>query len=199
MTEMMITRREARKKWERTTSARHTFRLHDFQGYILEVEDLHFHHDSAVLLPDYKADDSSTTSMGHERITGLAVLCACYHHVERNPAQKILIAGHTDTTGKDKYNLKLSQLRAEGVLYALTGDRERWAEVCQQKHKAEDYQQILKWLAHSRGWDCYPGKVDDLLGPKTRQAIKAFQKRYNEESEPQISHFYTGASFTLNL
>lgn len=185
MAETVFTWREADKKWERETGAKHTFRLQSFRGHVLEVEDVHFHHDSAVLLPDYQHSGASTGEEDH--INGLAVLTACYRHAKRNPAQKILIAGHTDTSGGADYNLTLSQLRADNVLAALQGDRDLWVSISHQKHKVEDYQQILKWASVTRGWNCDPGPVNNVHGPQTGAAVKSFQKSYNQEFHATIA------------
>lgn len=188
MTETLVTRRQAREKADRLTGALHVFRLRPRKALVLEVEDLHFHHDSAVLLPDYEVTQHVPDGAGHQdRITGLAVLRACYLHAKKNPAQKTLVTGHTDTTGAASYNLTLSQMRADHVLYALLGERDKWAQIAQDKHKVEDYQLILKWIARVNGWDCDPGPVDNQRGPKTQAATKKFQQTYNKEFKASIA------------
>lgn len=112
--------------------------------YILELEDVLFHFDSPVLLPDTTATGNGTAQQ--QRINGLAVLRTCYDHAETHTNQKLLIAGHTDTTGSEAYNIELSQMRADNVLFALLGDRDRWVEISNRKHQVEDYQQILKCI-----------------------------------------------------
>lgn len=188
MAETLVTRRQAREKAERPTGALHVFRLRPRKALVLEVEDLHFHHDSAVLLPDYEAAPNAPDGTGHQdRVTGLAVLRACYLHAKKNPAQKTIITGHTDTTGAASYNLGLSQMRADNVLYVLLGERDKWAKIAQDKHKVEDYQLILKWIARVNGWDCDPGPVDNQAGPQTQGATKKFQQRYNQEFNASIA------------
>lgn len=188
MAETLVTRRQAREKADRLTGALHVFRLRPRRAFVLEIEDLHFHHDSAVLLPDYEATQSAPDGAGHQdRITGLAVLRACYLHAKKNPAQKTIITGHTDTTGAASYNVTLSQMRADNVLYALLGERDKWAQIAQDKHKVEDYQLILKWIARVNGWDCDPGPVDNQSGPQTRGATKKFQQTYNIEFKASIA------------
>jgi hypothetical protein len=48
-----ITRRDHTEILRRPTTETHPFRLQPFRAYLLEVEDEHFHHESAVLLPNY--------------------------------------------------------------------------------------------------------------------------------------------------
>jgi hypothetical protein len=176
------------------TGERHTIILTGFEGSILEMEDLHFHHDSAVLLPDPSCDDGDSDdddgdasddgdpTLPQQRITGLAVLRACYVFAADNPAQRMLIAGHADSSGGSAdYNFRISKLRANNVLCALTGDRVGWVKIADKKHKVEDYQQILLWASYAYGWDCNPGAIDDKAGPITEAAVRGFQKRYNVE------------------
>jgi hypothetical protein len=143
------------------------------------MEDVHFHHDSAVMLPDYESCDPLPDAPDEERITALTVMSAFYLHASKHPEQKILITGHADTSGSASYNVQLTEMRANNVWYALSGNRQAWVKSSEQKHKVEDYQQILKWISRVRGWDCDPGKVDNQL--------KAFQQRYNEEFEAEIA------------
>src|SRR5512141_2263252 len=67
-----------------------------FVGHILEMEDINFHLDSAVLLPDYGAEAPKTGTPDQNRITGLGVLYACYKHAAAHQDQPLLVAGHTD-------------------------------------------------------------------------------------------------------
>ena len=106
------------------------------EGLILEMEDVNFHFDSPILLPEPRCDAAETTP-GADRVTGLAVLRACYLHVQDNPAHKLLIAGHTDTVGEAGYNLGLSQRRADNVLRMLAGNRDDWARISNQKYRSK--------------------------------------------------------------
>jgi hypothetical protein len=175
-----ITRRQHGESFQRPTTEPNEFRLTPFRGYVLEVEDVHFHHDSSVLLPDY-ADTPDPA-----RITALAVIGSAYEHAGENPSQQLLIAGHTDTSGQAGYNVGLSQKRANSVLYVLLGDRDSWVSLCKEKHKVEDYQQIVKWASWTYGWNCDPGAIDNVHGGQTTAAVKSFQKNYNETFEQSI-------------
>ena len=157
-----------------------------FSGHILEMEDINFYLDSAVLLPDYGPDAPQPGTADQNRITGLGVLYACYKQAVTYPDQALLVAGHTDRSGPSAYNLALSELRAQNVLAVLKGDREAWAAISQGRHKVEDYQQILKWIAYTWEWNCDPGEKTGKDNEQTRTAIENFQRQYNIELDAFI-------------
>jgi hypothetical protein len=147
---------------------------------VVEMEDLHFHHDSAVVLP-WRCGENESTTDASERLTGLAVIAAALRNAKDNPRCKLLLAGHADSSGGPKYNRKLSATRAEATRALLEGAKDDWAKACVKHQKVEDLQQALVWVAEVHGWPCHPGRVDKDLGPKTKAARRAFRKRYNEE------------------
>lgn len=180
--------------------------LKKIEVHILEMEDVLFHHNSAVMMPENPAGESSqdgteddltdpddtTVREGQEQVTGIKALALVFKQFEFDPTNKIVIAGHTDTSGQAKYNFELSEFRAQSVLFLLTGEREKWAENSYKKQKIEDYQQILKYIFKTRGWPCDPGNIDDDWGTNTRQATENFINRYNSEyadkQNPPASH-----------
>jgi outer membrane protein OmpA-like peptidoglycan-associated protein len=151
---------------------------------VIEMEDAHFHFDSAVMLPVPPSAEGDGDDA--DAITGIAVLATCLQFIADNPSSKLLVAGHTDTSGDAGYNLALSKLRADNVLHALVGNREEWTKVSDKKHQVRDVQLILKWAADEFDYPCDPGAVDGIEGPKTVQGIRAFQETYNEEFEESI-------------
>jgi outer membrane protein OmpA-like peptidoglycan-associated protein len=157
---------------------------------IIEVEDTLYHHDSAVLLPDQPAgpssEDGEEPSEETEQITGITVISSIYNFMELNPEKKLIIAGHTDTSGRERYNFELSSLRGKSVLYLMEGNKDGWAQNSDNKNKVEDYQQILKHYWRLWGWNCDPGNIDNVLGPNTREATRNFQERYNTEFSESI-------------
>jgi len=185
MPETKITRRDFDQTWSKKTTLTHRFTVKKFRGFVLEMEDIHFHHDSAVLLPDYTSESELNPTVD-DRITSLAVIAACYQHAKKFPTRKLFIPGHTDTTGAAGYNIELSQMRADNVFAVLTGDKDAWVAIALKKHKVEDYQLILKWLDAWREWDCDPGDIDNIQGPDTKNATLAFQQRYNQEWNASI-------------
>jgi hypothetical protein len=165
--------------------------------YILEMEDVLFHHNSAVMMPQAPAgassqdgtEDDATDPMdaiireGQESVTGIRALGLVFRQLEYAPDNKLIVVGHTDTSGQAGYNFDLSDLRAQNVLYLLTGERDEWADVCYGKQKVEDYQQILKYcFTHpERQWPCDPGDINNVWGPSTRNGIEVFIERYNRD------------------
>ena len=110
-----ITRRDGGKDFQRATGDIHPFQLVGFHGMVLEVEDVHFHFDSAVLMPDFADCDQVVDEADRNRVTGLAAIRAAYRHAKANPGQKMIVTGHTDRSGSADYNLKLSEQRGDSV------------------------------------------------------------------------------------
>jgi hypothetical protein len=172
---------------------------------VFELDDVRFHHGSAVVLPD-PPDDVNVPTGDHEprpTITSLVVLAECLKHAAANPEQRLLITGHADTSGDVQYNVTLTERRGDATLALLIGDRDKFVTTAKDKHKTEDVQHILHWLARDWGWDCAPGKIDDQKGSKTDAAIKAFKHQYNAEfgrsipEDSQIDGELWGAVFDV--
>jgi outer membrane protein OmpA-like peptidoglycan-associated protein len=115
-----------------------------------------------------------------------AVLKQVMDHAAAHPSQKLLIVGHTDLTGSGAYNQSLSERRARTVFAALTVGRDRagaiaaWNEIRQSRPAGQlpsvrdnwdlrEAQHMLQDLGF------YPGGVDGLDGPLTRDAIQAYR------------------------
>jgi hypothetical protein len=186
MADDVLTRRLHGQPIDRPTTVENVIQLQPFQGYILEVRDEHFHHDSPVLLPDYPAEDPPPGGAAADPSVGIAVLAECLRHSHAFPNQKLLVAGHADTSGPDAYNITISKKRANGVLHAILGERDPWVDIAVGQHKVEDYQLIFKWVAQIYGWDCDPGPVNNVQNSATTAATKKFQERYNLEFEANI-------------
>ncbi|MDB5051163.1 MAG: hypothetical protein JWO30_4234 [Fibrobacteres bacterium] len=186
MSEVKATFRELQKGIRLPVAGPHVVSIFAGKGHLIEMEDVNFHFDSAVLLPDPRCGNNPDVP-AQDRITGLSVLRAAYLHAGKNPSEKLLIAGHADTTGKPDYNITLSQQRADNVRFALLGDRAKWAANSNQKHQVEDCQAVLKWIDERFGWGTDPGAIDNVDGTKTQAAIRAFQTRYNKEFKKSLA------------
>jgi len=145
----------------------------------LEIHDDLFHHDSVVML-------AGPAEPEEEEVTGLKLLAITYVFADQHQDHVMIMAAHTDTSGPDDYNIKLSNKRGENVYYLLTGDRSKWVDSCDKQNKVEDRQQLMKWLTTSQGWDCDPGIVDNQDGPATKAALKKFQEQYNVKFSKSI-------------
>jgi peptidoglycan hydrolase-like protein with peptidoglycan-binding domain len=167
--------------------------LNKINVHILEMEDVLFHHDSGVMMPENPAGKSSENGASatdprvksmQTKVTGIKALALVFKELEFDPNKRMIIAGHADTSGDFKYNFELTGLRAQNVMDLLIGDREAWADICHKKHKIEDYQQIMGHYASKFGWTCDPGKIDNAWGPKTEAAVKNFIDSYNAAAGP---------------
>ena len=149
--------------------------------HVLEVEDALFRTDSAVLLPDGQ-DPTSVNKKGKlKTVTGPGVIAAALRFFDEHPEKLILVAGHTDTVSTPAYNLTLSELRAACVQAVLTGDRDQFGTLADQRHKVKDYQQILSWASKTKGWSCDPGPIDGVHGDQTSKAVRGFKSSWNQE------------------
>lgn len=118
---------------------------------------------------------------------GLAVLAVCYLFLEQYPRYRLLLAGHTDTSGGEDYNFSLSDLRAENVDCLLQGKRDRWVGIVKEKCKVEDIQLICAYLNHTRSWSCDPGPIDGAFCAQTEAAIRGLQQAYNDRFGKNIA------------
>ncbi|MCX7725859.1 MAG: hypothetical protein N2053_03305, partial [Chitinispirillaceae bacterium] len=70
--------------------------------YLLEMEDVLFHHDSVVMMPENPEGMSSrdgSKDKGELKVSGLRSLSLVFREIEISPLRKILICGHTDRSG----------------------------------------------------------------------------------------------------
>ncbi|MGC4086840.1 MAG: hypothetical protein QM756_02865 [Polyangiaceae bacterium] len=146
---------------------------------VLEVDDGMFRLDSAAVLPEAESPNAG----GHESLTTFGIFAAALAYAAANPSKALLVAGHTDTSGKESHNQPLSEERAECIAVCLVGaaqpaNRERFGSLCDKRHKVSDYKQILSWVAQRFGFSCAPLKVDDVKATGV-EPLKAFQRDYN--------------------
>ena len=184
MADLKIKLKDAVKKtFSFPTGARHKITLVPPKVFVLDVEDAHFNFDRHVLLPDLSSTDGSEAVLDVRRVTGLGVIYAALVHAKSNPSQGLFVSGHTDAAGAATYNQKLSDDRAQNVSLLLRGKRDDWRKLSAQTDAVDDYQTVLLWQHQRAGWDCDPGAITNRLNKATRDAIHAFQERYNQEVE----------------
>jgi hypothetical protein len=126
------------------------------------------HHSSAV-----PCLDSEGTFLGG--------LSATFSFAKSHSDRELVIFGHADTSGDPAYNYDISQWRAEGIKSYLDNDVNAFLDIVDMASKVEDYQMYLSTLSESHGWDCNPGKIDNVAGPNTKAAVKRFQEEYNKK------------------
>jgi len=142
--------------------------------YFLEFPDILFNFDSAV--PCLDSDNSLVN-----------IMAAALIYAYKNPDKEAILYGHTDSSGDDTYNDKLSEDRAKNVKALLDNDRDTFVNISDDRSNVEDYQKILTSLTSAYGWSCDPGKIDNADGPKTQAALKNFQSHYNSVYKKSIS------------
>jgi len=160
------------------TDIRHTFVVYRHYTDVFELEDAHFHLESPVLLPvpDRVPDDPE-----QPYITALGVVAQALKWAAEHPNQKLLVAAHAEPANKPGSSgraLTLTQIRARNVLCLLKGDRKGWAESCNQKHRIEDVQSLLRFADRQYSLRCDPGAIDNQDSPAFRQALDAFRAGY---------------------
>ena len=151
--------------------------------HILEMEDVLFHLNSAVMMPENPQGESSTQGGGageeQIKVSGIKALALVFKQFEFDPEVKMVVSGHTDTSGTAEFNFKLSKERALNILYLIykkeeEDSRKKWAEICYNRHKVEDYQQILTYFEKKLACGCDPQGIDDDWGDNTKKATENF-------------------------
>jgi phospholipase C len=125
--------------------------------------------------------------------TGVGTVAACVRYASEHPDRRLIVCGHTDYEPDTSYLLSLSRERAKTAHALIRGDHDEFARVCSDSHAVEDYQQILTFVAATRGWPCDPRGIDGQHGADTTRALIGFQKRYNAEAQPATPLVETGA------
>ncbi len=133
----------------------------------VEIPDVQFHSGSAIPCID---QDGALIS----------ALVAAFRFAANNRLKTVVLFGHTDTDGQTEFNNRLSRYRAIAAKSLLDDDTESWREAASQFSTVSDYQQCFAALTAAFGWLCDPGSVDNLAGPKTEAAARAFQSEYND-------------------
>ncbi|MBN1757023.1 MAG: hypothetical protein JW863_01825, partial [Chitinispirillaceae bacterium] len=163
-----------------STSKKHILKLNPVKAKMLELDDVLYHTNSAVIMPEIP--QTAAAAPGNQ-ITGLRAIALGLKQIEFDPRTSVLIAAHTDTEGSAEDNFALSKKRGKGIYTLMTsGRKEDWAYNSSQQHVIEDYQQILKYMFDKHGWtDCDPGPINNTWNASTKKATEAFIDKYNAE------------------
>lgn len=160
----------------------------------LEIEDVLFHWDSAVMMPsrpigvtsvegeedDHVDNEDVAIDQAQSQVTGLDVIAEAFRYLRDNANTRLAIAGHTDTSGNVNYNYGLARKRSQGVLDLLQGNRDSWRQNANQQHQVEDYQQILNYFSYRFCWRCN-APINNTHDDATDQAVENFQDAYNKQ------------------
>ena len=163
-----------------TTSKKHILKLNPVQAHMLELDDVLYHTNSAVLMPEIP---QTATASPANQLTGLRAIALGLKQIEFDPRQSVLIAAHTDTEGSAENNFALSKRRGKGIYTLMrAGKKEDWAYNSYDQHVIEDYQQILKYMHDKHSWtDCDPGAINNTWNASTKKATEAFIDTYNAD------------------
>ena len=106
-----------------------------------------------------------------------------------NPQDKLVIVGHADVRGTEKYNLTLSKRRAELVKAYLVsqgvaienietraeGKDQQLSTAQVQKIQSQDNEPLQKWMKNQRAtWLAYNRRVDIVLEPSGQQSEQLY-------------------------
>jgi len=91
-----------------------------------------------------------------------------------HPDSPISIFAHTDPTGDDVYNKKLSGRRARAIFALLTRAPEIWEELFSQPMMGDNWgTRSIQIALEALGFS--PGPIDNQMGELTRNAVRLFQ------------------------
>jgi outer membrane protein OmpA-like peptidoglycan-associated protein len=117
------------------------------------------------------------------RPSAMAGIRGIKQEFDQHPKSNLLIVGHTDTSGKDDHNLKLSVERAKAVEAFLTDDVDAWvAHFGDESGRVSntwsttEVQAMLSALPEGGKPFLAPEGVDGNDGPQTKAAIRQFQE-----------------------
>ncbi len=155
---------------------------HDLRtAHVLDVEDVHFNNDRHIVMPDGPTPEAGFAGEG---ITGLRVIASALAHARQHPSRRMLVAGHTDWTGRVEHNLRLSKWRAENAWFLLKGfdHKEAWVSAAlRDDDNANDWRRILRFLDRELAIGCEASDPEHPDYAQDVAAIRAFQKHYNDE------------------
>lgn len=84
---------------------------------------------------------------------------------------KLVVFGHTDATGSNSYNKRLSERRAWSVYAFILNDADAWETLY--NHPDEDWgTAVIQEILTDLGYD--PGGIDGDMGPATETQMRAF-------------------------
>ncbi|MFO7566897.1 MAG: hypothetical protein R6X02_29910 [Enhygromyxa sp.] len=119
--------------------------------------------------------DERRDTVGLLLLTKILDECGAAHSTRR-----LLLAGHANSAGADAYNDELSAARAQCVWSTLCGDAEGFTAATDKFHAIEDHYVLLRYCAQRFFWPCDPGDPRGTVSSRYREAVRNFQRDYNE-------------------
>ena len=148
-------------------------------AHFAQLEDLHFGMARAIVLPTPGPGDTASPLE--------AIASALAFGATSDTPLAVLVAGHTDSTGRTDSNAALSEARARNVELLLRMQKSAWAEHALGHYALEDLQHIYRWAAGRQLWPCDPGPPDNLPSAATTDAQRAFRSAFNREMGGALS------------
>lgn len=151
---------------------------------VIEFPDVFFSNNNAILLPGTK--EFKTAPHHPASSSALGQVAVLLRYLEENPATKLFITGHCDSSAENFEAGSISLCRAEAIIGLLSGDRERFAQAChapyidgmeaKNNYQLQDKLEILSWISSKFGWSCgFQECWNDYFA-----AVKKLQTAYNE-------------------
>ncbi len=166
---MQISRSQLQKGVQLETGTSVDLILTTSPAICTRITGLHFETDKTFLLPN--------------AIPNLKALTQVF---ERSPEGEILIVGHTDTTGANDYNRKLSVERARNFEAFLRDDPQVWLKNYKSPSAGDAWgtreDQLMLSSLGNDGIPFYTGLIDGDSGAETKKAISNFQESVELES-----------------
>jgi len=144
--------------------------------------------ETLVIVPRFRCREVPATTFDFARSfvkqTGIPALATIAEELHQDDSQQAMIFGHTDTSGTELLNKRLSERRGKVVFALLTHDFDAWQEMW--KAKISEYPWWERWGTREsqhmlNGLECRdddgePLDEDGDTGSRTRQACQRFQR-----------------------
>ncbi len=129
-----------------TVGAAHEVVLERSTSTWLEAADTLYHLESAVPMPETLDEENDDAGV-------IEVVSSAYRvSFEAETPQKVLVVGHTDTSGSNEFNDELSTERAAVLHALLIGDETTFGTLCEERHVRDDDEFVMAWVAKRFGW-----------------------------------------------
>jgi hypothetical protein len=112
-------------------------------------------------------------------ISGIGCVAQALAYARAHPERRILVVGHTDTSGSKTHNRGVAERRAAHLSALLRADVKAWVASCETDGTVADLCAHVRWAAGRFAWACDPG-VASAMGPQVRTALAAWRGAASE-------------------